>query len=223
MINFPVDQLQLKDIDLLKQEYPTLRNVIVSSVKNCNTDLLKHLKNNFNFVLELDHNTPLPIENCYKSPETLGKDRIAAAAGAHKLYPNQNILIIDAGTAITYDYINEKGQYKGGFITPGLTMRFKALHNYTDKLPLLKPGIPENHNGTDTESSIRGGIQMGLTGEINHIIKHFNKLKENLILILSGGDQFYFDKLLKNYNFVALEITLIGLNSILEFNYTDKV
>ncbi|HPR60245.1 MAG TPA: type III pantothenate kinase, partial [Prolixibacteraceae bacterium] len=170
------------------------------------------------YCIVLDHNTPIPIENHYQTPQTLGKDRLAAAVGANYVYPNTNLLIIDAGTAITYDFVNNSNQYKGGFITPGINMRFKALHHFTQKLPLLQAIAPQHIEGINTELSIIGGIQYGIEGEAKQIIEHFKLGTNKLMIILTGGDTKYFEKLLKNYKFVALEIILLGLNIILEFN-----
>ena len=219
MISFPVTSLLPENLELLLGEYPNIDRAIVSSVKERYESLLSALRSLVPFVVDLDHNTPLPIENCYETPETLGKDRISAAVGANKLYPNQNVLVIDAGTAIKYDFINEINQYQGGFITPGLNMRFRALNYFTDKLPLIKPEMPGDFDGKNTSDSITGGVQYGLEGEINRMIQYFKCLYGNLIIILTGGDTNYFEKLLKNYKFVTKEITLLGLNTILEFNY----
>jgi type III pantothenate kinase len=218
MMSFPVNSFNPDDLDQIIKEHPTISRAIVSSVKENQEALLSALKKSIPYVIELDHNTFLPIENCYETPETLGKDRIAAAVGANKLYPNQNILVIDAGTAITYDFVNEKNQYKGGFITPGLNMRFKALNHFTDKLPLLKADLPEKFEGKNTKDSIMGGVQYGLEGEINRMIQYFNDLNGKLTIIITGGDTNYFEKLLKNHKFVTGEIILLGLNTILEFN-----
>ena len=219
VISFAIDSFSKKDFDELIADYKTIRCAIVSTVRNDSQQLINYLKEKLEFVIELDHTTPLPIQNCYETPKTLGKDRIAAAVGANKKYPNRNILIIDAGTAITYDFVNHKNDYLGGFITPGLNMRFKALHQFTDKLPLLKATSPEYFQGNNTNSSIMGGVQLGLEGEIDRIIHHYSSAVDELIIILTGGDTNYFEKLLKNYKFVALEITLLGLNTILESNY----
>jgi type III pantothenate kinase len=222
MISFPVDYFTPDNLDQLLADYPTIKSAIVSSVKENQEEFFSALMNRIPFIVNLDHNTKLPIENCYETPETLGKDRIAAAVGANKLYPNRNLLVIDAGTAITYDFISNKNQYFGGFISPGLNMRFKALNHFTDKLPLLKPQIPNIYKGNNTENSIRGGIQYGLNGEINQMIQYFNDLYGNLTIILTGGDATYFEKLLRINIFVAPEITLMGLNAILEFNYHSE-
>jgi type III pantothenate kinase len=221
MICFPVTSFSSSDLELLIKDYPNINRAIISTVKENQEPLLSALKNRIQYVIELDHRTPLPIKNCYETPLTLGKDRIAAAVGANKHYPDQNILVIDAGTAITYDFINEKNQYTGGFITPGLNMRFRALNHFTDKLPLLKPEMPGNFEGKNTTDSIRGGIQYGLKGEINQMIQHFNDLYGKLTIILSGGDANYLEKLLKSNKLVFPDIILSGLNTILEYNYNQ--
>lgn len=220
--NFPTNQLSESDIQNLKLQYPDIDKVIVSSVQHTNDELLNKFELHFGYLLHLDHLTPLPIQNLYETPNTLGKDRIAAAVGGNHLYPNTNLLIIDAGTAITYDFVNEKNQYLGGFITPGLNMRFKALHHFTKKLPLLSTTTPQNLEGKNTQESIIGGIQYGLEGELYRIIDHFSKNADKISIILTGGDKNYFEKLLKSYKFVSLEITLLGLNIILNFNTIQK-
>lgn len=218
MISFPAVSFTPNELELLLKEYPNIERAIISSVKEKQEELLSALKNLIPFVVELDHNTLLPIENRYETPKTLGKDRIAAAVGANKLFPNQNILVIDAGTAITYDFVNEKNQYEGGFITPGLSMRFRALNHFTDRLPLLKPEIPQEYKGNNTNNSIMGGIQYGLMGELKQMIQYFSNFNGELTIIITGGDTNYFEKLLKNHKFVKSEIILLGLNTILEFN-----
>lgn len=217
--SFATDSFELVDVLELKSDYPELERAIISSVKYNSNELLKSLKTELEYVIELEQQTFIPIDNLYETPQTLGKDRIAAAVGANKVFPNQNVLVIDAGTAITYDFVNEKNQYLGGFISPGLSMRFKALNHFTDKLPLLKPGEPKIISGKNTNEAIQGGIQYGLEGEIQRIIHYFSEGESELKIILSGGDLKYFEKLLKSYKFVALEIILLGLNTILDSNY----
>jgi type III pantothenate kinase len=219
MISFRVTSFTPSDLKILLNDYPGIKSGIVSSVRDNQDLLLDSMRKLIPYTIELNHTTPIPIGNCYETPETLGKDRIAAVVGANKLYPRQNILVIDAGTAITYDFINDKNQFVGGFISPGLTMRFKALNYFTDKLPLLKPEISNNFKGITTADSIKGGVQFGMEGELNRMISYFTDLYGKLTIILTGGDANYFEKLFKNYNFVNHEITLLGLNTILEFNY----
>jgi type III pantothenate kinase len=222
MISFPVDTFSVEDLDRLLLDHTNIHGAILSSVKDNQEELIGALKKRLSFFVELSHNTPLPILNDYQSPETLGKDRIAAAVGAYYLFRHENVLIIDAGTAVTYDLVDKTGHYKGGFITPGLRMRFNALNYFTDKLPLLEPAAPSEIEGTNTSNSINGGVQYGLQGEAMNIINFFTEKYGELIIVLTGGDSSYFEKIVKNPKLVNHEITLLGLNAILEFNTTQK-
>lgn len=225
VFSFSTNTINSEDIQHIKSEYINLNAAIISSVRTGEQELKQLVQKHVPFTLLLDHETPLPLENKYETPKTLGKDRLAAAVGANHLFPGKNILVIDAGTAITYDYINAK-KYMGGFITPGLNMRFKALNEFTDNLPLLKADNPEKEWRANTKDSIIGGVQLGIEGEIERIIEYFKQINtrnNELIIILTGGDKNYFEKILKNHKFVALEITLLGLNTILEANYTKGI
>ena len=214
----PVNELNPSDIQILQNQYPELRNVIISSVKDYSDDLKNTLQNSFDKFIKLDEKTPLPIENCYKTKNTLGKDRIAAVVGAFDLYPNQNLLVIDAGTAITFDIINEKGQYLGGNIAPGIEMRLKALNYYTGRLPLVPAREWNKLFGTTTEEAILAGVMNGVVFEIDKTIEAFKEFYRNLKVIITGGDTEFFDKKLKNSFFVNFNLLALGLNRILEYN-----
>jgi type III pantothenate kinase len=218
LITVPVDEFLPEHIDVLQNEHPALQKVILSAVKDYSPELKSALQNKFEYFTELNEHTPLPIENCYKTPETLGKDRIAAAVGGFDLYPDTNLLIIDAGTAITYDIVNDKHQYLGGNISPGIEMRFKALHQFTGKLPLVKQQNFGKLYGTSTEEAIRAGVQNGVVFEIDRAIETFKEFYKNLKVIITGGDAEFFDKKLKNSFFVNFNLTALGLNRILEYN-----
>lgn len=218
LITVPVKEFLPGDIDVLQNEHPGLQKAILSAVKDYPPELKSALQNKFEQFIELDANTPIPLENCYKTPETLGKDRIAAAVGGFDLYPGNNLLIIDAGTAITYDIVNDKNQYLGGNISPGIEMRFKALHQFTGKLPLVKQQNFNKLYGTSTEEAIRAGVQNGVAFEIDKAIDTFKEFYKNLKVIITGGDAEFFDKKLKNSFFVNFNLTALGLNRILEYN-----
>ena len=209
MISVPVNEFLPEHIELLKSEHPSLNRAILSSVKKYPQELKEKLTKSFEQFVELDVNTPLPIQNCYESAETLGKDRIAAAVGAFDLYPDSNVLIIDAGTAITYDIVNDKNQYIGGNISPGLSMRFKALHEYTDGLPLVHQEDFSQLFGKTTRQAILAGVQHGLI---------FEEFYNNLKVIITGGDVKFFDKKLKSSFFVHFNLIATGLNRILQHN-----
>ena len=207
---------------MLKDEHPQLNQAILSSVKPVDDEILQFLSESFDLFIELDHETELPIKNLYETPETLGKDRIAAAVGANEFFPNQNLLIIDAGTAITYDLVSEKNEFIGGNISPGLQMRFKALNQFTGKLPLVSYSDEFQNIGRNTTEAIRAGVQNGILYEIAQTIELFNKNYQNLQIVMTGGDSIFFDKKLNYTIFVHFNITLIGLNRILEYNAKNK-
>jgi len=207
---------------MLKDEHPQLNQAILSSVKSVDNEILQFLSGNFDLFIELDHLTELPIENLYETPETLGKDRLAAAVGANELFPDQNLLVIDAGTAITYDLVSEKNQFLGGNISPGLQMRFNALNHFTGKLPLVSYSDEFQPIGKNTTEAIRAGVQNGILFEIDRTIDLFNRNYQNLQIVMTGGDSIFFDKKLNYSIFVHFNITLIGLNRILEHNAKKK-
>lgn len=213
-----VDELLPEQIQDLLDNHAGLNNAIVSSVRDYPEELRHILTDSFDNFIELDAKTPVPITNRYQTPQTLGKDRLAAAVGATVLFPQHNVLVIDAGTAITYELITSKQEYLGGNISPGLTTRFKALQQFTGKLPLLTVNDETPLIGTDTESAIQSGVQMGLLFEVEKYIEHFNTIYENLQIIITGGDAIFFDKKFKKTIFVDFNLTLIGLNRILEHN-----
>ncbi len=218
IITVPVDEFGVEHIKILQNEHPDLNKAIVSSVKNYSPVFKHFMKENFDQFIELDENTPLPIENCYDSKETLGKDRIAAAVGAVDLYPETNLLIIDAGSAITYDIVNNKNQYLGGNISPGIDMRFKALNTFTEKLPLVQQKEYNKLYGTTTENAILSGVQNGVIYEIDKAIETFKEFYNNLKVIITGGNAEFFDNKLKNSFFVHFNLIALGLNRILEYN-----
>ncbi|GGH17160.1 type III pantothenate kinase [Mucilaginibacter phyllosphaerae] len=162
------------------------------------------------------------INNLYKTPDTLGADRLAAVIGANYLYPDTNNIIISGGTCITYDYIDADANYFGGSISPGLNMRYKAVNHYTAALPFLE--ADKNFTaayGDDTASAIRSGVQNGIKYELEGFIKEYIKTTQGYNIILSGGDSIFFDTLLKNSIFapyIKIEpyLVLKGLNAAIQ-------
>lgn len=218
MISVPVDEFLPSHVDVLLKEHPSIQKSILSAVKDYSPELKKYLRERFQPFVELNTGTPLPLENQYQSKDTLGKDRIAAAVGAETLYPGKNVLIIDAGTAITYDLVTEKKQYLGGNISPGIEMRFKALHTFTGRLPLVRKETFPKLFGQTTKEAILAGVQHGVVFEADKAIDTFKEFYGNLIVIITGGDADFFDKKLKNSFFVHFNLVAIGLNRILEYN-----
>ena len=166
----------------------------------------------------MNENTSLPIKNLYKTPSTLGKDRIAVAVAANYLKPNTNVLVIDAGTTITYEFIDTKGQYLGGNISPGMKMRFNSLHTFTKKLPLIEHTENSDLLGNDTKSAISSGIINGIIFEMDGYINTLKEKYADIVIFLTGGDTFFFESTLKNRIFAHKNLLLIGLNRILNYN-----
>ena len=160
----------------------------------------------------------MPFKNLYKTPHTLGLDRIALVTAAVKNYPDKNVLVIDAGTSITFDFKNEHEEYLGGSISPGLQMRFKALNTFTAALPLIEPKEDAEHIGTDTEEAIQSGVIWGVVTEIDGIINWYKKNYNDLTIILTGGDMLFLSKTLKNGIFANSNFLLEGLNYLILFN-----
>lgn len=197
-----------------------VKHIILSSVINHTDQLIANLASNYKFIY-LDHYTRLPFVNNYSTPETLGKDRLAAVAGASAVFPDKNVLVIDAGTCIKYDFINAQKEYFGGAISPGITMRYKALNHFTQKLPLLSPlsEMPEL-TGDTTAASIHSGVQIGVLGEVKENIHLYMEKFKNISVILTGGDMKYFKPVMSGKNNIFADSLLIhkGLNHILAYN-----
>jgi type III pantothenate kinase len=164
-----------------------INNVIISTVKEYPSEIDSFISQQYTTIF-FSHETPVPVVNNYGTPETLGKDRLAGVIGARQLLPASDILVIDAGTAITYDLINAEGQYLGGGISPGIAMRYKALHTFTGRLPLLDYYDDAQLIGEDTASSIHSGVLNGALAEMDGIIKGYQLLYPGLKIILTGGD-----------------------------------
>lgn len=168
---------------------------------------------------KLSHQSPLPIELAYESPETLGYDRLANAVAARKLAPpDHHALAIDVGTCLKFDFVHVKKGYLGGAISPGVRMRYHALHNNTDSLPLLDEPEQMGLIGTTTEKSMHSGVINGMLAEIEGIIQRYQDEYFPISVFLTGGDAQMFEKALKNGIFANSFLTLAGLNDILEFN-----
>ncbi len=199
-------------------------NTIVSSVIDFPEKLEQYLKENYKYF-NFTHYTPLPIKNKYLTVETLGKDRLAAAVAANNMFPNNNLLIINAGSCLTYDFVNNLNEYHGGGISPGLSMRFKSLYNFTKKLPLIKINSIETNKqqnikltGDTTEDSILSGVLNGIIAEVEGIILQYKLQYPDLKVVFSGGDVNFFEKRLKSSIFAVPNLVLNGLNIILNYN-----
>ena len=199
-----------------------VENVIVSSVAEPAALLLEALQDQFR-VLELTHQTPLPFRNDYRTPQTLGKDRLAAVAGAQAAFPGQNCLVVDCGTCIKYDLLLADGTYPGGNIAPGAGMRIKAMHHFTARLPEVTMTMPVDMTGYSTETALQNGALRGAVLEIEGFARLFRRQTNPLQVILTGGDaDFFYPFLDIQYLIKDADLTLKGLNSILAFNTRNQ-
>jgi type III pantothenate kinase len=198
-------------------ESTDITNIIVSSVKT-SADKILARADRAQKAFSLDQDLPLPIKNLYKTPLTLGVDRLAGVCGAKQLFPFQNCLVIDAGTCITYDFLDKEGNYHGGAISPGMNMRFKAMNTFTARLPLVSPVDNPALIGDSTESCMQSGVIHGLVSELDGIITQYQAEFPHLRVILCGGDAVFFENKLKASIFASPELVLVGLNSILIYN-----
>lgn len=192
---------------------------IISSVVDIPPVIMQLLSNISSFV-ELNSTTPLPLRLAYETPESLGHDRIAAAAAAVSLFPGKNVLTIDAGTCITYDLTTAEKEYLGGGISPGIRMRFRAVHTFTGKLPLIEAKSYDGLIGRSTQTSILSGVMNGVAEEVKGIITRYRQEFPELIVVLTGGDHEFLVNQLKNSIFAVPELVLKGLNEILDYNET---
>ena len=195
---------------------------IVASVIDLSDEVQSQLASLPCPLLWLDQHTRLPVENLYETPQTLGYDRMAAVVGAYDRFPGRDILVIDAGTCITYEFVDAMGRYHGGNISPGLQMRFKALHHFTNRLPLVETEGRLLPMGKDTDTAIRAGVLRGIEHEIVGYIQSMRIKYPELLVFLTGGDNFSFDANIKSIIFADKFLVLKGLNRILTYN-NDKI
>ena len=198
-------------------DYPNISHCIVSSVGIFSKKQLKALQKKYE-VMALTHKTKIPFQNDYATPTTLGVDRIALISAAATQYPDKDVLVIDAGSCVTYDFLTDENKYLGGAIAPGLKMRYKAVNTYTASLPLLETEVPEYFIGNTTEQSLHAGIFQGMIFEIEGFIDTYREKYPDLTVILTGGDAQLLQKNLKKGIFANSNFLLEGLHYILELN-----
>ena len=200
------------DVESLLAAYPSQQRTIVASSSVDTSQIASQLRCAGLKVLEMTSSTPVPIGNDYLSPQTLGVDRLAAAVGVVKCMGYEDCLIIDFGTAITIDLV------EGGNISPGMRTRFRALHDYTQRLPECEPTDEVLALGRTTSQAIEQGVMQGIVNEIEGYISAFSKKNAKITLILTGGDAKFFVKRIKNTIFAKCDAVVLGLNTILEYN-----
>ena len=214
----------INQLDGLLREYKNA-SVIISSVNLAYGTIKEKLKD-FKRILSLDQFTKIPLGNKYQSPETLGMDRLAASVGARHFCKTGNCLIIDAGSCITYDLVDVENNYQGGSISPGIQIRFKSLHAFTSKLPLMHVHDYANQlklplTGKNTRESILSGVINGMVAEVNGIIQEYHNLYPDLRILICGGDANYFESKIKQSIFAIPELVHWGLNRILAHNESE--
>ncbi|KAF2519976.1 type III pantothenate kinase [Flavobacterium salilacus subsp. salilacus] len=209
-----------KNIKKLFETHSGISQTILSSVAKEDAGLLSLLKNHTRLTL-INHTSHFPFVNRYATPETLGIDRMVLSAGAVLLYPDTNRLVIDAGTCVTYDFTDSNNHYLGGAISPGLRLRYEAMHNFTAKLPLLYPEMPSDYIGNTTKQAMHSGTVNGLLYEIEGFISRYIEQYGNVSIILTGGDTDFLAKRLKNTIFANSNFLLESLNKL--YLYTIKI
>jgi type III pantothenate kinase len=215
------DVLEHLDDDQLREYFKkdTIQQSIISSVKDEIEGLEKVLIDRSDYI-RFSADLNIGINNRYKTPGTLGLDRLAGVIGAKALYPGKNCLVIDLGTCITYDAIDKDGIYRGGSISPGLNMRLRAMHELTGRLPLIQLAEFDGLEGNDTRTSMLSGVVNGAFLEIAGFIERYKAQYSELQVILCGGDANFFDTRFKNSIFAHTlktepDLVLIGLNEVI--------
>nr|WP_321416018.1 type III pantothenate kinase [uncultured Allomuricauda sp.] len=209
--------LFLSKIKELFEKYPRISKAILSSVGKLDRKE-RDVVALFCKVHVLSSDSKMPFKNSYATPHTLGVDRLALAAAAYQQNPRGNTLVIDAGTCITYEMVNNAGEYVGGAISPGVRMRYRAMHEQTAGLPLLAPDELLDFIGNSTETCMHSGVINGLSLEVDGVIDQYQSRFQDLTVILTGGDSHFFAKRLKNTIFANSKFLLEGLNCLLEYN-----
>ncbi|WP_447635876.1 type III pantothenate kinase [Flavobacterium microcysteis] len=205
-----------KNIENILKKFQSVAFLTVASVgsldKNDFLGFGERLKVHF-----ISHEDSFPFINLYETPKTLGMDRMVLAAGAVLQFPGQNRLVIDAGTCITYDFVDENDNYLGGAISPGLRLRYEALHNFTARLPLLELDSPKSIIGNSTSQSIHSGVVNGAINEIDGFINDYKQHYSKFTIILTGGDADFLAKRLKNTIFANSNFLLESLSHLFQY------
>lgn len=190
----------------------------LSVVGKADAGIERALRNTGRPMLRVTGTTPVPLRNEYATPATLGPDRLAAVVGAATLQPGRNLLVIDIGTCIKFDLVTADGRFPGGNISPGMDMRFRALHQFTARLPLVGKEGPMPDFGDTTETAIRAGVVQGMRLEIEGYIRSMQRKYPDLLIFLTGGNLLDFRKPSKSRIFADCNLVACGLNRILEYN-----
>ena len=205
------------EVENLLKQFTEIKRGFVSSVRFLSKDELKTLEKRLPMTV-LNSTLKLPFKVHYKTPNSLGADRLALMAAAATQYSGKNVLVIDAGSCITYDFIDSKKNYLGGAIAPGIQMRYKSLGDFTSSLPTLQKIVPKSSIGNSTQDSIHSGVINGVLYEIEGTVNEYQNKYPDLTVILTGGDADFLCKQLKISIFANSDFLLEGLNFLLEYN-----
>jgi type III pantothenate kinase len=208
-------QVSIDDIAQWQQQY-NIENAILSSVVDVEKTLLEYLQQHFQFI-QLDSHTLLPIKNDYHTPQSLGSDRLAVVVGAKKLFPQENVLVLQLGTCLTADFIDTEGVYRGGAIAPGINMRLEAMHAFSAKLPQVAFRQIDDFVGKTTEESMLSGVYFGMIDQCDGIVDRYKVRYGHLQVILTGGDAPIMKNAMKNEVMAISDLVLLGLNEILDY------
>ena len=210
--------LGVDDVKGIELKYD-IEYVALSCVGSLDKELIRYLKNKYgNNFLEFSSQIKIPVENLYQTPETLGCDRILTAIAANKKYPFNNVLIIDLGSAITIDFINDKGAFLGGNISPGVRLRFRSLNQFTSQLPLCEMTNATSLCGANTNEAIELGVINGVLYELKGYINDYLTKYDNLKIIFTGGDAEYFAGKIEFEIYVDFKLIFRGLNTVIDYN-----
>lgn len=209
---FTQDEVEKKFLKIF-EKYPKLTHAVYSSVGKMTTELEKIIENNVQLI-KIDTSFAFPFVNLYETPHTLGVDRMVLASGASLMFPQKKCLIVDVGTCVTYDFISENNEYWGGAISPGIRLRYEALHNFTAKLPLLTKKQPDDFIGKNTNEAIHVGVIHGLILEIDGFISKYSVNNQDLTVILTGGDANFLANQLKSTIFADENFLLKSLQKL---------
>ncbi|MFC4815928.1 MULTISPECIES: type III pantothenate kinase [unclassified Flavobacterium] len=216
---FLLSEFQISVEKILKK-FQKISVLVIASVGKIEKEALDVFSDKVKIYV-VDRDKAFPFVNNYATPYTLGIDRMVLASGAVLHYPNQNRLVIDAGTCVTYDFIDAENVYHGGAISPGMRLRYEAMHNYTAKLPLLMLEEPSSVVGNSTQQSMHSGVVNGLAFEIDGYIDALKSQNENFIIILTGGDANFLAKRLKNTIFANSNFLLESLHYLYQYQINN--
>lgn len=211
------DHFRIADIEAMRADCD-IGCAIICSTRGTPIDVAEQIRGVVPKCIIFDSSTPIPIGNSYSTPKTLGLDRLAAAVGAATISNAENQLVVDCGTAITIDLVTRSGGFEGGTISPGVSMRFRALNEFTASLPLCAPTDDVLDVARSTREAIEQGVMSGVVAEVEAQIAKMSEKFEKIDVIFTGGERKYFENRIKNPIFASDELVFVGLNKILEYN-----